>query len=425
MVVLSGIPLVEGLVALAMVVVVPLGLRLGRTPRGGLSAVWVTGLLAVAALFVEGLSSAALVGPYLLVSTWIALAALRRMLARGVCAESLLDLGQAELPIAAAWLLASRAGWGWGFDEPIVTLTSAHFHYAGFAAATVAGVVLRRVSAPVTGAVVALGPPLVGLGIALSPIVEAVSAITLALGMLGLGVAMVRFDRRLALPALPLVGTMALAVTWALQELVGAQWLVMPQMAQWHGVANAVGFALPSLVLLQWLAPDESRTVPDLSALPDLRPSAGQRPVGLYPSLEPFGLDGVPDEVKAYHLDAQSVVLLVRPTWSSKSLGKLINRVNGWLGNLVLPYEDRVHRVTNRLEPMEPGWVFSTRSWEDGTPMFRLAYGTEGRAMRVVAPLPLGALDALLEGQGTDPHTLGATAIHWVVGPVRVRLPLH
>lgn len=421
----SGMPLVEWLIAIGMVVVVPLGLRLGsaaaRSPLWALT----TGAVAVSALFVSDATwSAALVAPYLLVCVVLAVLALQRLLARSLGPESLVDLAQVELPIAAAWLLASRAGWSWGFEAPIVALTSAHFHYAGFAAATIAGVVLRRQWAPWTATAVALGPPLVGLGIALSPVVEVTSAVTLAAGMLGLAVAMVRSDRWLALPALPLLGTMTLAVVWAVQELLEAHWLVLPQMAQWHGAANALGFGLLGLLVLQIRGAPVSEPVPPRLPMPDVRPTAGVAPLGLYPSLAPFGLERVPAAVARYHLDSGSVVLLVRGEWAFKWLGTLVNRVGLALGNLALPAPGQVARVTNTLEPMAPGWVHSTRRTQDGQVMFRLGYGTHDGRMRVVAPLPLGALDALLVGEGTDPHTLTTERIHYTLGPLRVRLPM-
>ena len=423
----SGMPLVEGLIVLALVLVVPLGLRLGRTPRNALGVLALVVPCAVTSFFVaDPLVSGLLTAPYLAFTLWLAAAALPRLLGRGFCAEALLDIGQLQLVVAAAWLLASRGGLHTGFDATITALTAVHFHYAGFAAATIAGCVLRGVKAPVAGGIVALGPALVGLGIAFSPAIEVLSAVVLALGMLGLARAMVRLHPVLALPALPLLGTMALAIGYASNAFAPGlvPWLNIPVMVQLHGLANALGFAALGLVLLQFLAPAEVRAPADLPPLPALEPIEGDPPRGLYPSLVPFGLDDVPDEVKAYQLDSTSVTLLVRPRWRFPLLGALVHRVNRRIGNLALPYEDRVHRVQNVLSPMAtPGWVFSVRSTDYG-PMFRLAYGTHGRHMRVVAPLPFGALDVFLLGSGSDAHVLKTDALYAVLGPVRVRLPL-
>ena len=423
----SGMPLVEGLIVLALLLVVPLGLRLGRTPRHAFPALAAAVCCAVASLFVaDPLGSGLLTAPYLLFTLWLAAAALPRLLGRGLCAEALLDIGQLQLVVAAAWLTASRGGLDTGFDATITALTAVHFHYAGFAAATIAGCVLRGVKAPLAGTVVALGPALVGLGIAFSPAVEVLSAVVLALGMLGLARAMVRLHPALALPALPLLGTMALAMGYAGNEFVpGAiPSLNIPVMVQLHGVGNAVGFAALGLVLLQFLGPSEVRAPASLPALPPLEAIEGDPPRGLYPSLVPFGLQDVPDEVKAYQLDSTSVTLLVRPHWRFPRLGALIHGTNRRLGNLALPYEDRVHRVKNVLSAMAaPGWVFSVRSTDYG-PMFRLAYGTHGEQMRVVAPLPFGALDVLLVGSGSEPHVLKTDALYAGLGPLRVRLPL-
>ena len=424
----GGMPLVEWLIAWAMVVVVPLGLRLGRTPRHGLALTLASAALGVGALFVEDRAlSAALVAPYLLNSLRLAAHALNRLLQRGLCAEALLDIGQLELPVAAGWLLASRAGWDTGYDPAITALTAAHFHYAGFAAATVTGVVLRGVRAPWTGPVIALGPPLVGLGIALSPAVEVLSATLLAAGMLGLAWAMVRLDRRLTVAALPLLFTMALALTWALQEFTGHHWLLLPRMAQLHGVLNALGFATLGLLLLNLRSPSESRALPAVPPLPSLRPLDGPPPVGLYSDLKPLGMDTVPPEIARYQLDSTSVTLLLRPHWRWRPLGRLAHRLTRGMGNLVMPHEDCVHRVSNRLLPLQEGWVHSLRTYADGSTMYALAYGRHEHRMRVVAPLPLGALDSLLVASSTPehPHLLESEGLYWVWGPLRVRLPLH
>src|SRR5207248_112668 len=55
------------------------------------------------------------------------------------------DAALVLLPVGGGWLICSRAGvQPGGFGEPIVSLTAAHFHYAGFGALTLAGLAGRR-----------------------------------------------------------------------------------------------------------------------------------------------------------------------------------------------------------------------------------------------------------------------------------------
>ena len=69
----SGIPLVEWLLATAIVLVVPLGLQHGRRPPHSVVVLLIAGLGAVAALFVaDPMTSALLVLPYLLATLWLA-----------------------------------------------------------------------------------------------------------------------------------------------------------------------------------------------------------------------------------------------------------------------------------------------------------------------------------------------------------------
>src|SRR5262249_19141139 len=81
------------------------------------------------------------------------------------------------LAIGAAWLTASRFGWQpLGVAEPIVKLTAAHFHYAGFALTLLTGLALAGASgwpARLTAAGVIVGVPLVAAGIVGGPAVEA------------------------------------------------------------------------------------------------------------------------------------------------------------------------------------------------------------------------------------------------------------
>jgi len=413
MISLSGMPLVEWLIAWALVIVVPLGTR----------SPWLAASGALAALSFFTRDGAFLVVPYVVVVFGEALFALKRALERGVHVATLEDIGRMQLAVGATWLLASRAEIDTGYDAAITALTAAHFHYAGFATATVASRVLDRVGP--TALVVGLGPGIVGIGIAVSPTLELLAACTLALGMVGLGVAMIRKDRRLVLPALPLLGTMALAIAWAVQEFLGGHALLMPTMAKWHGVGNALGFATLALFLTRTMSAP-SRLLGPLTeppAAPSAEATPGAEGPGLVASLTPFGLDRAPACIQRYHLEPESVILLLRPTWRPRWLGPLAHAITRRLGNFVLPHEDRVHRVTNQVTRLDATHVYSVRSTDYG-PMFRLTYSTLGQTMRVQGDAGLGHLDIHLSAEGVDPHVLRSKAIFWVVGGWRIRLPL-
>lgn len=191
--------------------------------------------------------------------------------------ELAVDVGLLLVPIGSIWLLASRAGSPLaGFHEPIVTLTAAHFHYAGFAAPLVVGCTGRafRLGEAKTSRAyrvgtitVCAGIPLTALGILTTHVVEATAAVTLACGMLVVCALLVLVVPRRAAPrsrlaaalfalaGLALLGTMGLAATFALTSSAGRSStfsgpLSVQTMIDFHGGGNALGFALGALIAL-------------------------------------------------------------------------------------------------------------------------------------------------------------------------------
>jgi uncharacterized protein (UPF0548 family) len=168
------------------------------------------------------------------------------------------------LAVGGGWTLASR--WGMepmGFREPIVLLTGAHFHFAGFALPILTGLAagtLRNAVGRLAVAGVVLGVPFVAVGITAGRTVPAVElsaawflAITclLVVGLQWALAARATFwvERLLfALSGLALLAGMSLAAVYALSTFRAAYWLTIPQMIPWHGTLNALGFALPGLL---------------------------------------------------------------------------------------------------------------------------------------------------------------------------------
>lgn len=275
------------LVLLASFVVVPLGLalNLGMEPRmtrswtGGLAL----GLLLPAAIartyaFTKepGLTAALLALPWLAVTGLVAVCGHQRLRARGwaapedVCA----DVGQVFLAVGGGWVLLSRGGvQPMGFREPIILLTGAHFHYAGFALPLLvglAGQLLRDHTARLASIAVMIGVPLVALGITLAPhgirAVEWLASWLMAAAGLLVAVLQLRLAWRaqraiprflFVLSGLALAFGMVLAAIYALGTYCGRAWLAIPDMLPWHGAVNALGFALPGL--LAWLGRPRSQ----------------------------------------------------------------------------------------------------------------------------------------------------------------------
>ncbi|WP_380284379.1 YndJ family protein [Kitasatospora purpeofusca] len=170
--------------------------------------------------------------------------------------------------VAGLALVAERSGHElFGFDLDILALTVPHFHYAGFTAALVAGLVCRAVPDRPAARWAALSVPagtlLVLAGYFVGDWAELAGAAVLTAGMWLVGLLTWRDLRDrgqgtavlLGVSAAVLAVTMLLALWWALGEASGLPHPTLGWMAATHGVGNALGFALCSLLAWRRLAP--------------------------------------------------------------------------------------------------------------------------------------------------------------------------
>lgn len=229
-------------------------------------------------------------------------------------AEAAVLTALAAPSVAGLALVSERAGYRlFGFDLDILALTVPHFHFAGFTAALVAGLVCRAAgggadrnaddgNAPAgdgaavrgdgsagalarwAGYSVPAGTLLVLLGYFIDDWAELVGAVTLTGGMWAVALLTWRDIRPaardritgalLATSAAVLVATMLLALWWALGEATGITHPTLTWMAATHGLGNSLGFALCSLLAWRRLTADPATahhraTAPDRAARPD------------------------------------------------------------------------------------------------------------------------------------------------------------
>jgi len=275
---MARLGVIELLFLLAPLVVVPLGLEvldrhgdgpwpavLGRAvcllqPLGAILAV-------VSFWFPPGRVAGALTSAWLVVGVLTAMTALLDLFRPGwrVLDRIVFNVARADLVIAGCWFATSRLGIApMSFQEPIVLLTGVHFHYSGFATALIAGVTLKfcaqRRKSNLVALIVASAvfiPFLLAAGFVLSPLLKLISALILAVTLLGFSLLQFSFaaDFRstmaralLRVAACLLVPGMLLVMVYAVGEYTRNYWLVIPQMAHLHGPLNALGFVLLSLV---------------------------------------------------------------------------------------------------------------------------------------------------------------------------------
>jgi hypothetical protein len=259
--------LVNLIMMLGMLVVVPAGLRLiDGAELTSIRRTWplfaVPG--AVALWLPRSAAATVLAVLYALGTLALALHAPRRLArTRSLAPAEIAVLTALVTPsVAGLALVAERSGHElFGFSLPILALTVPHFHFAGFAAALVAGLVCRAAAGP-TGRFAALSVPLGTLlvlaGYFLDDWAELLGALVLTAGMWAVALLTwrdVRSSERdrvtralLALSATVLVATMLLALSWALGEATGLPHPTLTWMAATHGLGNALGFALCSVL---------------------------------------------------------------------------------------------------------------------------------------------------------------------------------
>ncbi|MFJ9407738.1 YndJ family protein [Streptomyces sp. NPDC101393] len=259
--------LVHLIVMLGMFAVIPLGLSLIDGP--GVARVrrcWPPAAVAgsVALWLPRGPAATACAAVYAAATLALAAQAPRRLArTRSLVPSEIAVLTALATPaVAGLALVAERAGHRlFGFGLGILALTVPHFHFAGFAAALIAGLVCRH-SGGRAGRIAALSVPvgtlMVLAGYFVDDWAELAGALVLTTGMWLVGLLTWRdlattgagrtTRTLLATSAAVLVATMLLALWWAVGEATGLAHPSLGWMAATHGLGNSLGFALCALL---------------------------------------------------------------------------------------------------------------------------------------------------------------------------------
>jgi hypothetical protein len=265
--------IIEVLFLMGPWIVVPLGddLLMGVEDSGGALRDWIVlfaSSLTTVSFFLNNRNLAAcFAGAWLFVCAAFALDGVRRFVrSRGKSfSQFCFAVGEGYLLVAGIWLVASRTGIQFiGFQEPIVLLTGVHFHFAGFASAVLAGLTYERLRESkgvgfLRAALVAVvcGPGILGLAFLFGPKMKLIAALLIAVGQIGLAAGLIhvgilargqRGRWLLFLAGGAVAVGMSLAAVWAIGEYPLQAFVDIRQMAQFHGVFNAVGFAFCGLL---------------------------------------------------------------------------------------------------------------------------------------------------------------------------------
>jgi hypothetical protein len=237
----------------AALVVAALWFPPGR-PAGGLACMWMVVCLSMTIAALTDLSS--LARPQSDSST------------RSTMQRITIAIAQVDLSVGGAWLVASRLGLRpMGVQEPIGLLTAVHFHYAGFATATIAAATLQfaahrqeyRWLRWLVAVVIGM-PFVIAAGFVTSLQLKLVAAAVFSAAVACLAVVLRSCAKKLQsgaarvlfhVASVTVFAGMVLSTAYAVADFRGSDVLPIPQMARTHGILNAVGFCLPGL--LGWL----------------------------------------------------------------------------------------------------------------------------------------------------------------------------
>jgi len=159
-----------------------------------------------------------------------------------------------SLPVAGLGMVASRGGWQlFGFKLVMLTLTSVHFHFAGFGAALIAGLTARAVRtwwAEAACATVLVSPALIGFAFFVSPIAQLPGVVALSMGVVILAIPILRSrpDALRTISAMSVLVPMVLAVWWTTGLAFDVPHLSLAWTAATHGVVNALGYTVCGLL---------------------------------------------------------------------------------------------------------------------------------------------------------------------------------
>lgn len=266
---------VNAVIALAILILVPLGLRIqlmlgciagGKALQAPLFKLLPIGMLAAVVSFIPGWTTN-LAWLWFGSSLLIAMNGLVLILFQSPRDKVTFSVGVSNLflLVGALFFAFSRNEITvLGFESEIILLTAAHFHFAGYALLLFTGLIANRsefsnisssISHIVVGSII-VGVPTVAIGITWNPIVEVVGSVILVLGTIGLAAMQLKlssYDAYVAIrggmitSSVSLMAAMVMAMFYAVDQFVEGQWLPIPLMVFTHGLLNSIGFSLIGL----------------------------------------------------------------------------------------------------------------------------------------------------------------------------------
>jgi len=400
--------------------------------------------------------SAALALIWLFQAGVIALIGLSRLLARPKIAieEICIDVGLFHTPISGVWFVAYSADIALMTFSPIlVLLTAIHFVYISLGTLVTIGMIGRLMYETShwaiyrrLGWILVFSPMLVAVGITLTQYtgfiaLEALAAFILSGTLLLLALLINTKQLNLNKPLTILLRlsfstlfiTMAFSLAYSIGRFTGIGAPSIPEMIQWHGWFNAIGFAFLSLLIwnLTTVSPHVSLTGIPYSMLPwrqqihadffdrinAIDNMVDPTPTGILDTFDDyqrpdFDPAKIAPEIRAFYENTAAHDLIVYAEWQTGflPLARLYKRFSQSIGQMNFPLapETSETHITSRIVPLRDaldsreqvrGWIRVYTKTSEA--IYVAAYAkhryNEQTYMNIAFPLPLGNLTSILK----------------------------
>ncbi|MEK4129534.1 YndJ family protein [Solibacillus sp. FSL W8-0474] len=393
---------------------------------------------------------------YLLSTLVIASHGVNRFLRRGFTntAEIMIDIGLIYIVMGGLWFLAFQLQLNTGFSPIITWLTAIHFHYSAFLLCITVGLIGRLHMTryyKFCCAVIAAGPMLVAVGITFSRIVEiiSVSLYVLAIFSISFYVMKWRLPRVQSLFIRLAFITLCFTIIWsflyAYSNLTGMIIVDIPDMLDFHGLLNCLGFGIAVVIAWSLYIPptkhnDYSFPVSKIRG----RFSPTNKPArGLVDDMASFlNKMEIPVLIVEFYERTTQFELKASVQWETwfKPFAFVYQFISRKMGQLNLPFSSKTIVMDGEILEVDSqnDGREKPRVWQrsiNGEPVFNAIYSQHNDAtntyMNIALPLPFSSMHGILQLSAKDgvlyltSDGQGDAGTYLAIGSYVFKLPLH
>lgn len=393
---------------------------------------------------------------YLLSTLIVAFHGINRFLRRGFVntAEMMIDIGLIYIVMGGLWFLTFHLQLNTGFSPIITWLTAIHFHYSAFLLCITVGLIGRLHMTryfKFCCAVIAAGPMLVAVGITFSRIVEIISVSLYVLAIFSISFFVVKWPlprvHRLfiRLAFLTLCFTIIWSFLYAYSNLTGANLVDIPDMLDFHGLLNCLGFGISVVIAWSLLLPpskhhDYAFPISKIRG----RFSPTNKPAsGLVDDMASYvNKEEIPELVSEFYEHTTQFELKASVQWATwfKPFAFVYQFISRKMGQLNLPFSSKtivmdgeIWQVDSRNDGREKPRVWNRSI--NGDPVFNAIYSKHHDAsntyMNIALPLPFSSMHGILQLSVKDRALYltsdgqGDAGTYLAISSYIFKLPLH